>query len=41
MEASPDACAAEGSGLKCTNMRDEFSTGLHHGDYAPRCSNST
>mmetsp|Transcript_60361 Transcript_60361/g.116407 ORF Transcript_60361/g.116407 Transcript_60361/m.116407 type:complete len:474 (-) Transcript_60361:59-1480(-) len=39
--ANPGQCAAQGATVKCTNRRDEVSNGKHHGDYAPRCSNST
>jgi len=42
LAASPEACAAQGNAtVKCTNARDEVSNGYHHGDYAPRCTNST
>jgi len=40
--ANPASCAAQGNAVvKCTNRRDEVSNGYHHGDYAPRCTNST
>jgi len=40
-EANPQTCEAEGSTLKCTNLRDEVSDGMNHGSFAPSCSNST
>jgi len=39
--ASPAACAAQSSTLKCTNTRGEVSDGNHHGAYAPICTNSS